>query len=41
MPIINIQPETRTEPHPCLLGLHLWAWLVSGGQECYRYGVTR
>lgn len=27
--------------HPCDLGLHLWAWLTAGGQQCYRCGVMR
>lgn len=26
---------------PCQMGMHLWAYLTVGGQECYRCGVRR
>lgn len=37
---IHIDPP-KPEVHPCLLGMHRWAYLTAGGQACGYCGKPR
>ena len=39
--LIGHDPTCITQVHPCVQGLHRWAWLTAGGQECVMCGVRR
>lgn len=44
--IVTVEDVTRPTAaelalRPCQMGMHLWAYLTVGGQECYRCGVRR
>ena len=42
-PIVIVWDEQPPSPlvHPCRMGLHQWAYLTAGGQECRACGARR
>lgn len=39
--VADVTRPTVAELNPCMVGMHMWAVLTSGNQECYRCGVRR
>lgn len=39
--IVIVINENPPQTHPCLLGVHHWAWMTNGRQVCGYCGVRR